>query len=205
MSTSLDYFNTIFAFGRSRAALLIVLGANLAFTAVHIWEEARGERAPLYRVFGGIVGVCLPKTVGIAIFTVLLGAVQGMAGLVAYTGLPRGQSCLAFGVGALGFVLGARIGDSVISHWTVFLEGFRPNPGLRSTVLYVLEFVGILIMFQPGLRANTTAALVGLTIGIGLFLSVLPLMAIAGLCIKSWQRPRWVREGEMPTWVLDPD
>jgi len=61
MTSSLDHFDRISSFGPSAALLGLVLAANIAFTAVHVWQEWRGERWPLWRVFGAIVGLRLPN------------------------------------------------------------------------------------------------------------------------------------------------
>lgn len=207
MNTSLEYFGSISAFGASTLAFAAMVTANIAFTGVHILEEWKGEITPLYRVFGAIVGFCIPRWLGIALFTVLLAITQWTVGLIAYAGgLPiLGKVSLAFSVGALGAVLGARAGDSIVSHWSLSLAGFLPNPGLRSTVLYAVEAILILVMFRKGLGLSVTAAWTGFACGFVAFLGVLPLMALAGAVFKRARRPRWVRGGVIPDWALAPD
>jgi len=204
MNTSVDYFGSISAFGASGLAFAAVLTADIAFTGVHIWEEWKGENTPVYRVFGAIVGFCIPRWLGFALFTALLALIQWTVGLIAYAGgLPMlGTVGLSLSVGALGAVLGARVGDSIFSHWSLSLAGFLPNPGLRSTVLYAVEAILILVMFRKGLGLNVTAAWTGFALGFGAFLSVLPGIALARALFKSARRPRWVRGSVIPDWAL---
>jgi hypothetical protein len=55
-----DHLNQVSIFGRSFVALVIILGLDRMFSAVHAYEEWRGEEAPLWRVFGAVVGLWLP-------------------------------------------------------------------------------------------------------------------------------------------------
>ena len=118
-------------------ALLIILGANLAITLIHILQEWKGEEVPLWRVLGAIAGVCVPHDYGFALFTVALLATLWLAGIAGVAGL---FGCLSgvfgpswglwLGVAALGFIIGGRISDSIVSHWRLYARGYRPNPGL---------------------------------------------------------------------------
>src|SRR3954462_14177971 len=117
----MDYLAQVLIFS-SFAALLLILGANWAFTLAHILQEWKGEEVPLCRVFGAIVGVFVPNRFGFRLFTVGLGLALWLIGLMAIAGwlpivgsLPR---CL--GVWALGVLVGARVTDSVISHWMLY-------------------------------------------------------------------------------------
>lgn len=204
MNTSLQYFGSISTFGASALAFGGMLTADIVFTGVHIWEEWKGENTPLYRVFGAIVGFCIPRWLGFALFTALLALTQWTVGLIAYAGaLPiLGTVGLSYSVGALGVVLGARLGDSIFSHWGLSLAGFLPNPGLRSTLLYAVEAILILVMFRKGLGLNVTAAWRGFACGFLFFLLVLPGIALAAAAFKSGRRPRWVRGGVIPDWAL---
>jgi hypothetical protein len=204
MNSAVEYFDSVSKFGASNIALDIVLAANLAFTGIHIWQEWRGEKAPLYRVFGAIVGFCFPGWIGFTAFTIVLAIVQWTTGVIAYTGgLPfLGMFSLAAGIGCLGFVLGARVSDSVISHWIVYFSGYRPNPGLSSTVLYALEAILIVVMFQRGLQLSPQSAWIGFALGFAAFLTVIPSLALLRAIFKSGQRPKWVRGQPLPDWVF---
>jgi len=132
---SLEYFDRISVFGRSTLFLALILVLNIAFTSIHVWQEWKGKKWPLYRVFGAIVGFWFPRPIGFALFTLGLAVLQWALGIVAYSGyLPLlGMVPTSIAVGALGATLGARVGDSIISHWTLALAGYLPNPGLSST------------------------------------------------------------------------
>ena len=82
-------------------------------------------------------------------------------GLVGILGL-FSASCIAFALGAL---IGARLSDTVVSHVGLYLAGYRPNPGLSSTPLYVLEAVVLAYVFQARLTADPHATKIGLACG----------------------------------------
>jgi hypothetical protein len=48
----LDHLDQVSIFGRSSVAFFLILGLDWAFSAVHAYDEWRGEEAPLWRVFG---------------------------------------------------------------------------------------------------------------------------------------------------------
>ena len=64
MNAALDHLDQFSIFGRSSIALFLILGLDWAFSAIHAYEEWRGEEAPLWRVFGAIVGLLVPNWVG---------------------------------------------------------------------------------------------------------------------------------------------
>jgi hypothetical protein len=82
----LDYFNRVSIFDHSTVALLLILGANWAFTLIHILQEWKSEKAPLWRVFGAVVGVRVPNWLGFVFFTVVLTAFLWLLGLAAIAG-----------------------------------------------------------------------------------------------------------------------
>src|SRR6266496_6217653 len=162
----MDYLAQVSIFG-SLTALLLILGADLAFTLAHILQEWKGEEVPLWRVFGAIVGVFVPNRFGFRLFTIGLGLALWLIGLMAIAGwLPIiGSLPHWLGVWALGVLVGARVADSVISHWMLYGLGYRPNPGLSSTALYVVEAIFIIMTFHKGLSAFPFAASVGVALG----------------------------------------
>src|SRR5690242_11870752 len=85
---------------------------------------------------------------------VLWGA--GLAGICGC--LPIAKHSLPATVGALGAIIGARISDTLVSHWGLYALGYRPNPGLKSTPLYVLEAIFIALTFWKGLSLAPGAA-----------------------------------------------
>jgi hypothetical protein len=99
-------------------------------------EEWRGEEAPLWRVFGAIVGLLVPNWAGFLVFTVGLTLALWGAGLAGICGcLPLVGHSLPATVGALGVIIGARISDTLVSHWGLYALGYRPNPGLKYATL----------------------------------------------------------------------
>src|SRR5262249_41462237 len=195
MTSPLDYFAGISIFGPSAVMLAVVLAAAIAFTGIHVWQEWKGEQWPLWRVFGAVVGLRIPDGLGFFGFTVALALGQWVLGLMAYAGwLPLvGMVGEPLAIGALGAVLGARVAACRGSHWTLWLLRYRPNPGLSSTVLYVIEAVVIVVAFRRGLASDPAAARIGFAAGALFFLGVIPGLALARLFITPWQRKPWVR------------
>jgi hypothetical protein len=200
---SLDHFDRISIFGPSAAMLGLVLAADIAFTGVHVWQEWRGERWPLWRVFGAVVGLRLPNAVGFLLFTVALALGQWALGLMAYAGwLPLvGMVPTSLAIWSLGAVLGARIADNCVSHWGLWLLHYRPNPGLSSTALYSIEAVVIVVAFRKGFGIDPGAAWCGLAIGAGAFIGVIPGLAVWRKFARSWQREPWTRGKPIPAWA----
>jgi hypothetical protein len=163
MNAVLEHLDQVSVFGRSPVALFFILGLDWAFTAVHDYEEWRGAKAPLWRVFGAVVGVWVPNWIGFLSFTVALTLLLwsvGLAGIVGW--LPFiGHLTPAITVGALGAVIGARISDTIVSHWGLYSLGYRPNPGLKSTPLYILEAVFVLLTFWKGLSLASSCGRLG--------------------------------------------
>ena len=199
MNPSLEYFDRISSLGPPALALGVIVTINIAFTSIHIWQEWR-TRWPLYRVFGAIVGLAVPRSIGVLVFVILLAVTLWGAGLAAYTGLPR-TACICFSIGALGFVLGARLADSILSHWILALIGYRPNPGLSSTALYILEAILIFVAFRPGLALDRGAAAIGFAAGWLFFILPLPTMALLSRIFPRARRKPWVRGEPIPDWA----
>jgi hypothetical protein len=200
----LSYFSQVSVFD-SLLALLLVLAADWAFTLIHVLQEWKGEKVPLWRVFGAIVGTALPDKLGFVGFTLFLWAAQWLIGLMAIAGwLPIVGSLtghMGLAIWALGALIGARIGDSVVSHWVPYGLGYRPNPGLSSTVLYVAEAIFIVWAFQKGLALQPAAAWCGVVIGAGFFVLVLPGLWALRWLVPAWRRDAWVRGQPMPAWA----
>jgi len=126
----------------------------------------------------------------------------GLAGIAGWVPL-AGHLAPYKAVGALGVLIGARIADTLISHWGLYAVGYRPNPGLKSTPLYVLEAVFILLTFWKGLSHDPHAALCGFVIGAGFFILVLPALWALRIIAPSWRRERWTRWQPLPAWAMD--
>jgi len=199
-----DYLAQVSIF-ESMLALVLILGANWAFTLIHILQEWKGEDAPLWRVFRAVVGVRVPDRFGFWSFTVALCVIQWLAGLMAIAGwLPIfGALNVPAGVWALGVLIGARIADSVVSHWVLYGLGYRPNPGLSSTALYSIEAVFLLVTFHKGLALHPCAAWFGFALGAGAFIAVLPLLRVLRALAPSLRCDPWVRGEPLPAWAKD--
>jgi hypothetical protein len=202
MTSALDHLNQVSIFS-SALALFVLVGFNWAFTLIHILQEWKGESAPLWRVFGAVVGTWIPNWFGFLLFTVVLTVLQWTVGLVAIAGwLPIcGPVALPTTICALGVLLGMRITDSIVSHWVLYSRGYRPNPGLSSTALYSIEVVFILATFCKGLSLNHGAAWAGFTTGALFFTLVLPLLRLLSAVRPGWRRDPWKPGEPLPSWA----
>ena len=177
--------------------LTLILAVDFAFTLLHSYQELKSDGAPLWRNLGAIVGIAIPDRLGFLGFTVGLTLALfalGFVGIIA----PLSPACTAFALGAL---IGARLSDTLVSHLALFLVGYRPNPGLTSTPLYVAEAAFLAYVFDARLMAEPVATKVGLACGAIFFLLVLPLLWFARWALPSWRRPRWQRWKPMPSGV----
>ena len=204
MTAILEHLDQVSVFGHSFVALCIILSINWALSALHIYQEWRGDEVPLWRVFGAVVGVRLPDWLGFSSFTLgllLLLWGTGLAGIAGW--LPfYGKLSPPWAVGALAAIVGARISDSIISHWSLYGLGYRPNPGLASTPLYVIEACFILVLFWKGFSLAPTAAWLGFGGGAAFFILVLPFLRTLR-AIKSWRREEWIPRQPIPAWTRD--
>ena len=200
MDKALTHFDRVSIFGPSALVLVVVLAIDFAISALHSYQEWRGAGAPLWRNFGAIVGVHVPDWLGFLAFTVALTvalwllSLAGMAGWLPFKG-PVNAGCAAAALGAL---VGARLSDTLVSHVAPHALGYRPNPGLSSTPLYVVEALFIGLAFQPGLAADPRSAACGFALGALFFVLVLPGLWLLGLLVPGWKRPRWRRWQPMP-------
>jgi hypothetical protein len=197
----LDYFSQVSIFN-SALALFLILGANLAFTLVHVWQEWKGGEVPLWRVFGAVVGVFIPNRLGFLSFTVGLCAAQWLIGAMAIAGWPAFPGHPWWSIWALGTLIGARIADSVVSHWLLYGLRYRPNPGLSSTALYAIEAIFILVTFHKAYMLNPHAWRLGFVCGAGFFIVLVWLgLWLLRLLVPAWRRDRWVRGEPIPAWA----
>jgi hypothetical protein len=181
----------------SAPLLILILVTDFAITLLHSYQEWKGAGAPLWRNFGAIVGLDIPDQWGFPFFTVLLTLTLFVIGFVGIIG-PLNASWTAAALGAL---IGARLSDTLVSHVLLYAVGYRPNPGLSSTPLYVLEALFIAFVFQPHLAADPVFAIAGLAAGALSFVLVRPLLSLARLLFPSLRRPAWVRWQPMPSWA----
>jgi len=181
----------------SAPLLILILLADFAITLLHSYQEWRGAGAPLWRNFGAIVGLDVPDQWGFPLFTVGLTLALFAIGFVGIIG-PLNASWTA---AALGGLIGARLSDTLVSHVLLYGLGYRPNPGLSSTPLYVLEALFIAFTFQPRLAADPLFAIAGLAAGALSFVLVLPGLSLARWLFPTLGRPAWVRWQAMPSWA----
>lgn len=203
MDEALNHFSQISSFGRSAPLLIVILAANLAITALHSWQEWKGAGAPLWRNFGAIVGLKIPDGPGFVVFTVGLTLALWALGLIGIAGWfpfvgPVGHGCAAFALGAL---IGARLSDTLVSHVLPHLVGYRPNPGLSSTPLYILEALFMIVAFHPGLAADPKSVCAGIILGAAAFVAVLPGLWLLRWVFPACRRERWQRWQPMPAWA----
>ena len=150
--------------------LFLILMADFALTSFHSYQEWKARGAPLWRNFGAIVGLDISDKWGFRIFTVSLTLILFVIGFVGIIG-PLGAGLTAAALGAL---IGARLSDTVVSHVLLHSLGYRPNPGLSSTPLYVVEALFIALAFQARLAAAPGCAKFGFAVGVVSFVLVLP-------------------------------
>jgi hypothetical protein len=203
MDAVLTHLNQVSAFGRSAPALIAILATNLAITAIHSYQEWKGAGAPLWRNFGAIVGLKVPNWLGLLLFTDFLTLALWAVGLVGITAwFPLiGLVSPGTAVGALGVLIGARLSDTLVSHLLPYRAGYRPNPGLSSTPLYVIEAVFIALAFHAGLTAWPKSAAIGFTLGALFFVAVLPSLWLVRCAVPAWSRTRWLPGQPMPPWA----
>lgn len=175
-------------------ALLVLLGINLALTLLHSLQERKGQ---LWRYFGAIAGVRIPDSFGQVVFFGGLTLSLWAVGLMGIAGTVIWQTPLAFG--CLGAIIGCRISDGIFSHVYLDRQGFRPNPGLQSVLLYVLESVVLVIVFFPMIRANFSTVLIGFVIGALAFWSVIPTLRLLGPLVFQKIAP-WQKGTPQPQW-----
>jgi hypothetical protein len=183
----------------SAPLLILILLADFAITLLHSYQEWRGAGAPLWRNFGAIVGLDVPDEWGFPLFTVGLTLALFAIGFVGVMG-PLNAGWTA---AALGGLIGARLSDTLVSHVLLYGLGYRPNPGLSSTPLYVLEALFIAFTFQSRLVADPLFAIAGLAAGALSFVLVLPGLLLARWLFPTLGRPAWVRWQPMPSWAAE--
>jgi len=174
--------------------LAIIQIADLAFTLLHSLQERKGK---LWRYFGAIAGVKIPDGFGFAAFFVGLTASLWTVGLLGITGTVLWQTPIAFG--CLGAIVGCRLSDSWFSHIRLNNEGYRPNPGLPSVPLYILESLVLVVVFYPAIRLHTVPVLIGFIAGVLAFYSVIPLFSSIGRSVFPPMEP-WRKGSPQPEW-----
>jgi hypothetical protein len=199
MDEALNHFNQMSGFGRSATLLVLILAVDLAITALHSFQEWKGAGGPLWRNFGAIVGVKIPDPLGFLVFTAGLTLGLWALALIGIAGLPRWIPP-AFALGAL---IGARVSDTLVSHVLLNALRYRPNPGLSSTPLYIIEALLLIAAFRAGLAADPTSACWGIFGGAGFFVVVLPLLWLVRFVFPGRRRERWQRGQAMPARVAD--
>ena len=167
----------------SLIVLRLVMWVSIAATWVHCFQEVAGmlpdyfERIHDYYRMGrkAAFALRLPRPVAVLLFGPGLAIVLTVLSVVGHGNTtqliePGDASSIA-----LAALCGARLGDAVLSH--ILLAWFeRPNPGLSSCVLYVLEGGLLLVYLQWGAGEIAAAA-----IAAGAFAVVNPLIGVVSL------------------------
>jgi hypothetical protein len=195
MDEALNRFSKISSFGRSAPLLIVILAANFAITGLHSFQEWKGAGGPLWRNFGAIVGLKIPDPMGFLVFTVGLTLALWALALIGIAGWSL-WIAPAFALGAL---IGARLSDTLVSHVLLNALGYRPNPGLSSTPLYVLEALFMLVAFRAGLAADPASAWWGIAAGVAFFVAVLPGLWLLRWVFPACRREPWRRNQPMPS------
>lgn len=157
---------------QSQSEILLIF--SLAFTIAHAAEEAWGPGAPLWDNLGALVGVRLPRLLGLALFCLLLPAVLITIACIGYT--------CANGL-LLSLLMGARLGDVFFSHWMPVLAfPSIPNPGTVTAGLYTAEVCWLCLCF--GIPSVAYALIGALT-----FAVVLPSLWLVGRVVPYWRLP----------------
>jgi hypothetical protein len=184
-----QHLSAVSFLGPSAVALVLILAVDLLLTLVHSVQELNGK---LWRYFGAIAGIRIPDVVGFSLFFVVLTALLwavGVAGIAGYLPI-YGRVADDSAMGAVGGLIGARLSDRRYSHVRLHRQGYRPNPGLPSTPYYLAEAVILTVLFLPGLRSYSIAAVIGFLIGWLFFYSILPLLrslrVIPALRLDPW-------------------
>src|SRR5262245_42861821 len=166
-----ENLQNIWIFGSSLtlAFLALIQVINLALTLIHSLQERKGR---LWRYFGAIAGVKIPDGFGQVVFFGSLTLSLWIVGLIGIYGTVMWQTTLAFG--CLGAIVGCRLSDSLYSHVRLNYEGYKPNPGLESVPLYLIESVALVIIFFPTIAAHPVPVTIGFVIGALAFYSVIP-------------------------------
>lgn len=166
------------------AAYLALFAVGLALTLAHSLQERRGR---LWQYFGDIAGVEIPDRIGVPLFFWGLTLSLWLVAVAAFFGAlwPWGWG-VHLSIAAVGALIGARLSDSWYSHVRLHRQGHRPNPGLGTVPLYVVEAIVLAVVFAPGLISHPIFAAVGLVAGWAVFAGVLPsLRALGALHVLS--------------------
>lgn len=180
--------------GHVPAFLVIVQFVDLALTLIHSLQERKGR---LWRYFGAIAGVRIPDNFGQVVFFAGLTLVLWVVGLLGIYGTVSWQTPLAFG--CLGAIVGCRLSDSLYSHVRPNSQGYRPNPGLGSVPLYILESAALVIIFSPTIAAHPIPVAIGFVLGALAFYAVIPSLMLLGPVVFQKIEP-WRRGTAQPQW-----
>ncbi|AMV30040.1 hypothetical protein VT84_36945 [Gemmata sp. SH-PL17] len=112
----------------------VLCAFSIAFTVGHTTEEVIGDGGPFWCYYRRHFGRGIDDLLGVILFSELAAVLI----LLALGGYLCGS---AFCLGAL---MGARLGDALLSHVFLKLEHAGPNPGVATTPLYLIEFAFVL-------------------------------------------------------------
>ena len=166
--------------------LLFVLTHNLltcislANTWLHCLHEVRGDLAGYFDELdsGRTLSLHLPKPVVVLAFGPGLAAVLSLLALIGYDDGGREPLQGTLASVCLAALCGARVGDALLSHWLLAIVKW-PNPGLWSTIGYVIEAAMLVIFVNWG-----TAELVCAALGLLSFWAINPLIGLVSIRVR---------------------
>jgi hypothetical protein len=185
-------------FGANTGALGVILAINLLLTLVHSLEELFGR---LWRYFGAKEGFRIPDLGGFLFFFVVLTLLLWTVGFAGITGrLPFSNNPLnpLVSTAAVGAIIGARLSDTWYSHVRLHLLGYRPNPGLPSTPLYVAEAVLLAAVLFAPLQIHWVGAVLGFLGGWVPFALIQPLIRFLRGKLPALSQDKWVPGTPIP-------
>lgn len=147
---------------------LEIMILSILFSVAHALEETYGEGSPLWDYFGRIANVKIPEIIGFVSVSILLPIVLSILAIIGYSDDRY--------LWALSLLCGARLGDTIFSHWLLWIIGYRPNPGIFSSVLYVFE-VAFLFTFD--------LTMLWFIVGVVSFAVVIPSLYVVGILTKE--------------------
>lgn len=151
--------------------MLTLFFASLALSAAHVAQEFIGKLSDYFARLAGFEVPERHRTAVFVIFTPGLFLMLAAVSALAYFPIlqPAGNHFFA------SLLAGMRLGDCLHSHWIPWIRGYRPNPGLETTLGYLFE--GVFLITVLGWEY---LGILPFAIGWAFFAGVVPAMRFAG-------------------------